>query len=245
MRGRGVLLGVVFASLPIAAPVGGAPALQAYHVVCARQALTAGEQVEVRLEPAPPPGTYIYWRTAKQIGRSPGSPLAARAVFTAPFVIPAGTPPAEIRVDLSGAQTGRVGFVGRIDLVPSAVPGASDCLAPGQTYSADFGTIGPDGPAIYRVESVIVHMSEPEYPKSAVSRGLTDVVPLSVLLCLDGRVLVAYPLTSYGDDGLPIEHEPILTDAAVTVARSRTFTPLVSDSAPIAGWIQVQVAFRP
>jgi hypothetical protein len=241
MRGRGVLLGVVFATLPIAAPTGGAPALQAYHVVCARQALTAGEQVEVRLEPAPPPGTSIYWRNAKQIGMSPVSPVAARAVFTAPFVIPAGTPPAEIRVDLSGVQTGRVGFVGRIDLVPSAVPGSSDCLAPGQTYSKDFGTIGPG----YRLESVTVHMSEPEYPKSAVSRGLTDVVPLSVLLCLDGRVLVAYPATSYGDDGLPIEHEAMLTDAAVTVARSRTFTPLVSDGAPIARWIQVQVAFRP
>ena len=75
--------------------------------------------------------------------------------------------------------------------------------------------------------------------------GGRTVGPLSVLLCLDGRVLVAYPVTSYGDDGLPIEHESMLTDAAVTVARSRTFTPLVSDSAPIAGWIQVQVAFRP
>src|ERR1041385_6523302 len=185
MRGRGVLLGVVLASLPIAEPAGGAPATQAYHVVCARQALTAGEQVEVRLEPAPPPGTDIYWRDAKQNGRKPASPLAA----------------------------------------------------PGQTYSTDVGTIGPG----YRLESVTVHMSEPEYPKSAVSRGLTDVVPLSVLLCAEGRVLVAYPVTSYGDDGLPIEHEPILTDAAVTVARSRTFTPLVSDSAPIAGWIQVQI----
>ena len=83
MRGRGVLLGVVFASLPIAAPAGGAPATQAYHVVCARQALTAGEQVEVRLEPAAPPGTSIYWRNAKQIGMSPVSPVAARAVARA------------------------------------------------------------------------------------------------------------------------------------------------------------------
>ena len=242
---RGVLLSVVSAALVLAQPVPAAPAMQAYHVVFARQALAAGEQVDVRLEPAPPPGTSIFWRNAQQIGMNPASAGAARAVFTAPFVIPAGTPAVEIRVDLSGAQTGRVGFVGRIDLVPSAVPGSGDCLAPGQTYSADYGTLGPEGPPISRAEAVIVHMSDPEYPKSAVSRGLTDVVPLSVLLCTSGRVLAAYLLTSYGDNGLPIEHDRVLTDAAIPIARSRTFAPLLSDGTPIAGWIHVQVAFRP
>jgi hypothetical protein len=245
MQARGVVLRVVFAALVLTPPVLAAPAMQAYHVVFARRALAAGEQVDVRLEPAPPPGTSIYWRNAQQIGMSPASDGAARAVFTAPFVIPTGTPAAEIRVDLSGAQTGRVGFVGRIDLVPSAVPGSGDCLAPGQSYSVDHGTLEPEGPPILRAEAVIVHMSDAEYPKSAVSRNLTDIVPLSVLLCASGRVLAAYPLTSYGDNGLPIEHDRILTDAAMTIARSRTFAPLLSDNTPIAGWIHVQVAFRP
>src|SRR5262245_55272018 len=103
--------------------------MDAYHVVCARRALSAGEQVEVRLEPAPPPGLYLDWRNAQQIGMSPAAAEADRAVYTAPFVIEPGSPSAEIRVDLSGAQTGRVGFVGRVDLVSSDLPHSADCLA--------------------------------------------------------------------------------------------------------------------
>jgi len=218
--------------------------MDAYHVVCARRALSAGEQVEVRLEPAPPPGTYIYWRNAQQIGMSPGAAEAGRAVYTAPFVIRPGSPPAEIRVDLSGVQTGRVGFVGRVALVPGVLPFSADCLAADQTYSQDYGTIEPDGSTINWVEAVVVHMSDPEYPRMAVSRGLTDVVPLSVLLCTSGRVLAAYPVTSYDYNRQPIDHQRILTEAAVAIASSRTFAPL-RDGTPAARWIDVQVAFRP
>jgi adenosine/AMP kinase len=88
-------------------------------------------------------------------------------------------------------------------------------------------------------------MSDPEYPKVAVSRGLTDVVPLRVLLCTSGRVLAAYPLTSYDNNDQPIEHERVLTEAAMSIASSRTFVPLLHDGMPVAGWIHVQVAFRP
>jgi hypothetical protein len=219
--------------------------MEAYHVVCARRALAAGEQVEVRLEPTPPRGTYVYWRNAQQIGMNPAADLATRAVYTAPFVIRPGSPPAEIRVELSGPQTGRVGFVGRVDLVPSALSGSADCLASGQTYSAEYGTVEPDSSTVTRAEGVVVHMSDPEYPKVAVSRGLTDVVPLRVLLCTSGRVLAAYPLTSYDNNDQPIEHERVLTEAAMSIASSRTFVPLLHDGMPVAGWIHVQVAFRP
>ncbi len=237
-------LGVCCIALLVASCAWGAPATEAYHVVCARKALAAGEQVDVRLEPAPPPGTYIYWRTAEQIGMTPGAPEASRAVYTAPFVIPAGSPPAEIRVDLSGPQTGRIGFVGHVDLVPSALPGVPDCLASGQRYSTERGTIEPDGSTVTRVEGIVVHMADPEYPKIAISRGLTDVVPLRVLLCTSGRVLAAYPQTSYDNNREPIEHERVLTEAATTIIRSRTFAPLMRDSSPVAGWMHVHVAFR-
>lgn len=245
MKCVAALLGIASLTLVVAPRVLAAPPLHAYHVVCAKRALVAGGQVEVRLEPTPPPGTYIYWRTAEQIGRSPGAPEAGRAVFTAPFVIPAGSPPAEIRVDLSGPQTGRVGFVGHVDLIPSALPESADCLGRGQAYSSAYGTIEPDASTITRVEEVIVHMSDPQYPKVAVSRGLTDVVPVHVLLCTSGRVLAAYLLTSYDDNRQPIEHDRILTEAAVTVASSRTFAPLLRDGASVAGWMHLQVAFRP
>lgn len=199
----------------------------------------------MRLEPTPPRGTYVYWRNAQQIGMNPAADLATRAVYTAPFVIRPGSPPAEIRVELSGPQTGRVGFVGRVDLVPSALSGSADCLASGQTYSAEYGTVEPDSSTVTRAEGVVVHMSDPEYPKVAVSRGLTDVVPLRVLLCTSGRVLAAYPLTSYDNNDQPIEHERVLTEAAMSIASSRTFVPLLHDGMPVAGWIHVQVAFRP
>lgn len=245
MRRGVVILAVPLFALGFAPCVRGAPAIDAYHVVCARRALSAGEQVEVRLEPAPPAGTYIYWRNAQQIGMNPAAAEARRAVYTAPFVIQPGSPPAEIRVDLSGTQTGRVGFVGRVDLVPSVLPRSAECLASDQTYSPDYGTIEPDGSTIIRAEGLVVHMSDPEYPRVAVSRGLTDVVPLRVLLCTSGRVLAAYPLTSYDDNRQPIDHERVLTEAAVATASSRTFAPLLRDSTPVAGWIHVHVAFRP
>jgi hypothetical protein len=175
---------------------------------------------------------------------SPGAAEAGRAVYTAPFVILPGSPPAEIHVDLSGAQTGRVGFVGRVDLVPSVLPHTADCLAADQTYSPDYGTIVSDGSTILRAEAVVVHMVDPEYPRAAVSRGLTDVVPLRVLLCTSGRVLAAYPQTSYDDNRQPIEHERILTEAAVAIASSRKFAPLLRDGTPAAGWIHVDVFFR-
>ncbi len=245
MRRGFVILGVPLFAFAFAPCVRGAPAMDAYHVVCARRALSAGEQVEVRLQPAPPPGTYIYWRNAQPIGMSPAADEAGKAVYTAPFVIRPGSPPAEIRVDLSGAQTGRVGFVGRVDLVPSVLPHSADCLGAGQTYSPDYGMIEPDGSTITRAEGVVVHTADPEYPRVAASRGLTDVIPLRVLLCTSGRVLAAYPLTTYDDHRQPIDHERVLTEAAVAVASSRTFVPLLRDGTPVAGWIHVHVAFRP
>jgi hypothetical protein len=175
---------------------------------------------------------------------NPAADEADRAVYTAPFVIRPGSPPAEIRVDLSGAQTGRIGFVGHVDLVPSALPGSAECLASGQTFSTDYGTIESGGSTIMRAEGVVVHMSDPEYPKTAVSRGLTGGVPVKVLLCTSGRVLAAYLQTSYDDNQQPIERERVLTEAAVTIAASRTFAPLLRDGVPVAGWMHVSVAFR-
>ena len=238
------LLAIQPVALGLALCAWSAPSMEAYHVVCARRELAAGEQVEVRLEPIPPPGTYIYWRTAQQIGMSPGSPEANRAVYTSPFVIPPGSPPADIRADLSGPETGRIELMGHVALKASALPASQECLAPGQTYSTRYGTIEPDGSTIIRVEGVVVHMGDPEYPKAAVSRQLTDVVPVMVLLCTSGRVLVAYPVTAYDDNRQPIEHDRILTEAAVTIAQSRTFAPLVKDGMPVAGWMHVHVAFR-
>lgn len=245
MRTGSVVLGVAVA-LVCAQSTWSAPSLGAYHVACARRALSAGDQVEVKLEPAPPPGTRVYWRNAQQVGMNPAAVEACRAVYTAPFVIPAGSPPASIRVDLSGPETGRIGFTGQVDLEPSALPGTADCLGPGQSFSTDYGAIEPsDGQLFSRMEPVIVHMNDPEYPQVAVKRGLTDQVPVLALLCRSGRVLAAHLQNSYSDNREPIEREPALIEAALAITQSRTFAPVLRDGQPVAGWIHVDVAFRP
>src|SRR5262245_41443788 len=142
------------------APTWAAPPLSAYHVVVPQKALSAGEQVEVRLEPAPPSGTYIYWRNA---GVLSGRLYSDDAIYTAPFVIAPGSPPADIRVDLSGAETGRVGFDGHVDLIPSSLPLSDECLGSGQSFSTDHGSIAPYGSTatenyFRRLEEVVVHM---------------------------------------------------------------------------------------
>lgn len=87
-------------------------------------------------------------------------------------------------------------------------------------------------------------MSDPEYPPEGARRGLTDTVPLRVLLCASGRVLAAYPLIAYDNDFQPIEHRGVLADAARTIVTARAFAPVMESGMPAAGWIHVQVAFR-
>jgi hypothetical protein len=225
-------------------PAMGAPAFSAYHIVSAKRSLSAGEQVALKLEPAPPSGTYVYWRNATSVGSSPRSEFALSAVYTAPFIILSGTPPAEVRVDLSGSDTGRIGFVETMHLMPSALPGAEDCLGPGQAFSTTAGDIaGPD--YISWHHSVIVHMSDPEYPKVALARGLTDRLVTRALLCKSGRVLAAYYQTTYDTDMNPIKHEQLFVDAATAFVRGRTFEPIRQDGVAIAGWVHVGVIFEP
>jgi hypothetical protein len=224
--------------------VAGAPSLGAYHIVSAKHPLSAGEQLALKLAPAPPAGTYVYWRNATSNGSSPGSEFALHAVYTAPFIIPSGAPPAEIRVDLSGRDTGRIGVLETVDLVPSRLPGTEGCLGPGQAFSATSGNIsGPD--YISWLHSVVVHMSDPEYPKVALARGLTDRLVTRALLCKTGRVLAAYYQTTYDDEMRPIAHDQLFVDAATALVSTRTFEPIQRDGVALAGWAHVSVIFEP
>src|SRR5580765_7618247 len=88
----------------------------AYHIVLSRSSVSAGEQVEMRLVPPVPPGARVSWPVA--VG---STQLIYAAVFRAPYVIPAGTPPAKVSVSISGPGVRSIVST-EIALVPSSVP---------------------------------------------------------------------------------------------------------------------------
>jgi len=232
-----------------AVPSWAAPPQSAYHVVVPQRALSAGEQVEVRLEPAPPSGTYIYWRNAAALSFRSYSDDAHKAIYTAPFVIVPGSPAADIRVDLSGAETGRVGFDGHVDLAPSSLPLSDECLGTGQSFSTDHGSLEPYGSTatendFRRLEGIAVHMSDPEYPRVAVIRGLTGTVVVRAVVCKTGRVLAAFLQPASDNDGNLIPFDRVFTDAALAIVLHQTFEPYVENGVALAEWRLVTVDFR-
>jgi hypothetical protein len=88
-------------------------------------------------------------------------------------------------------------------------------------------------------------MSDPEYPKVALARGLTDRLTTRALLCKTGRVLAAYYEPTYDNDMNPIEHDRLFVDAATAIVRLRTFEPIQQDGVAMAGWVHVGVVFEP
>lgn len=96
---------------------------EVYHIVLPRRAVSAGERVELRLVPLAPAGVRVNWSVASgATGIGLGS-----AVYRAPYVIPAGTPPAKVSSSLSGPGV-RTRVTTEIELVPGSVPEAEDCL---------------------------------------------------------------------------------------------------------------------
>src|SRR5262245_45093435 len=100
-----------------------------YHIVHSHKALSAGEQVEMKLLPPVPPGVRVSWRSAT--GKDQ---LTYYATYRAPYVIPPGTPPATVGVSLSGNGI-RTTLSAEIELVPSSLADADSCLGPGQSFS--------------------------------------------------------------------------------------------------------------
>ena len=88
---------------------------------------------------------------------------------------------------------------------------------------------------------------EPEYPRSALARGVEDTISITALVCRSGRVLDAYALPSYlgtGANAQPIEHDPKLVEAAVAAVRQYVFIPGKVGGQAVALWVSTAVAFR-
>src|SRR5262245_47297832 len=80
-----------------AAIVAAAPPTDPYHLVMSRRVLSAGEDIQFRVEPSPPPGVVVHYS-----GGSPTSGFVSGR-YRAPYVIPVGCPPATVTATLSGA----------------------------------------------------------------------------------------------------------------------------------------------
>lgn len=226
------------ASLAVAAPREG----DAYHIVLARRALGPGEAIELRLVPPPPEGARVNYGMrigALGIGFPDG-------VYRAPYVIPVGTPPVEVFASFS-ANGFRFSATTEIELLPGSMPGAGDCLGPGQAFSANMGGIEPDYTYL-DVLPTLVHAAAPEYPRSSFVRGVEDTVPVRALVCRTGRVLDAVALPSYrgmpGANAVPVERDPKIVEAALAAVRQNVFSPGLVAGQPAAVWVHVGVSFR-
>lgn len=241
MRPRALIL-IACASLGslAAQPAMSAPAESGpYHIVLPKRALHAGETVEFKLVPPPPAGVRVNGIT---ISTGNGQP---HGVYRAPYVVAPGTPPALVTVSISGSGI-KASVTAEIELLPGSVPGTEDCLGPGQSFSTDAAGIAPDYIALDELPEVI-HIVEPEYPRSAFTRGIEDTIHVRMLVCRSGRVLDAYALPSYRDLGPnpePVEHDPKLVEAALAATRQYVFSPGIVNGHAVAVMVVTAVAFR-
>ena len=224
-------------------PLLAAPAeSNAYHIVLSRRALGAGESVELQLVPPPPAGARVNYSTmngAAGIGLQDG-------IYRAPFIIAPGTPP--VRVTASFSEAGvRATVTTEIELVSGSVPGAEDCLGPGQSFSTVTAGIEPS--YLYLDElPVLIHSVEPEYPRSRLARAIEDTIPVRALVCRSGRVLDAFFIPSFRGpvtaNPQPIERDPMLVDAALAAVRQYVFSPGRLQGQAVAVWVDTVIIFR-
>jgi hypothetical protein len=233
---------------PSVAPV--APKVSdAYHIVIPRKALAAGERIELKLEPPAPEGVRTSWSVTRTGSSVSGDAARVQGLgppaYRAPYVIPAGTPPVKVTAALSGPGV-KLSFTTEIELTPSSVPDAADCLGPGQSFSTVLAAIEPEYTPLDDLPSLVHHV-EPEYPRSAFVRGVGDTIVVAALVCRSGRVLDAQYVPSFArpGDAQPIERDPKLIAAAVASVLQYVFSPATSGGQPVAVWVHNVVMFRP
>ncbi len=214
---------------------------EAYHLVLPRRAVGAGELVDLRLEPPAPPGVRVNYGVVG-VTSGMGLPLG---VYRAPYVIPPGTPPVRVSAGFS-AQGVRAGATTELELHPSSVPGADDCLGPGEVFSTVWGGIEFTGNFFVDTLPDLIHRVEPVYPRSDFVRGIGDTLIINALVCRSGSVLDAYAIPRFRNrsDLSPIEDEPKFVEAAITAVRQYLFRPAKSYGQPVAVWVAVPVLFR-
>jgi hypothetical protein len=220
---------------------GAGPSRHAYHIVAPGRAIGPGEHIELKLVPTPPPSVRVTWHLVS----GPSEHAFYGGTYRAPYVIAVGAAPVEVGVGLSGPGWRDVVSI-VLTLVPGVTPGAEDCLGPDQSFSATSGEIVTPGGLPDELPELVQRV-EPEYPRSALARGIEDVIGVQALVCRSGRVLDAYSPPSFRSlpPTDPIEHDPRLVAAAIAAVRQYVFKPALVSGQPIATWVAVQVRFTP
>jgi len=230
----GALLVVSFVSvtaLTITDP--GRTESERHHIVAPRRTLSAGEEIELKIEPPLPP-IDVHWGSPELVGCH-----SAIFFYHAPYVIPAGTPPATVRVSLPAERDSI-----QLELTPSSFPGATECLGPAQTFSTENGDLLPHQNIVLTEKAVVIRGDDPRYPRAAFVRGLEDTIVVKVLVCRMGRALDAFVQPFCDDHSIAIPVDPKLGDAAVDVVMQMTFEPQRDSAGPIAAWTYQYVIFR-
>jgi TonB family protein len=124
-----------------------------------------------------------------------------------------------------------------IELSTGAVPGAEDCLGPGQSWDENGRT-----PTYVQVDELpeAITRVQPEYSKSMQARGLSGGLIVNALVCRSGRVLDAS--AQWGRDRTPI---PELEAAAVAAAKQWVFKPGAVGGQPVATFVAIPFVFPP
>ena len=236
---RTVALSLLLIAGPAAAAREG-PSHEAYHIVGPRNPVGPGEHVELKLVPTPPATVRATWHLVS----NPSEHAFYGATYRAPYVVAPGAPQVEIGAGLSGPGW-RTAATILISLTPGAVPGADDCLGPGQSFSPTAGDIVPSHAPVDEFPALIQRV-DPDYPPSAFARGIEDTITVIVLVCRSGRVLDAYVPPGFLSlhPEVPVERDPKLVQAAIAAARQFVFRPARVAGEPVATWVGVSVPFR-
>ena len=219
---------VAVALVPVlAVAASAAPAPEAYHVIRHGYPLRAGEHAIIRIVPEPPPGVLEAIMVTTVEGRT----LSLVGPYRAPYVIELGTPPIEVTAVLTGEGWRREAKT-TIDLVPSSVLGAEDCLGPGQAFVPEYGDIA--GTA-----GELSDMPVLSYPVTASLPGVTGTIIVRALVCRSGRVIDAVVPGSVADTRVRTNvRDPRAVQAAENAVRKALF-----GRGRAAAWMEIPVRF--
>ena len=154
-------------------------------------------------------------------------------LYQAPFVV---SPPGASAVVRATRDPGDALLTSEatVEVRPGVYPGADDCLAQDQSWSASGTDL--DYVFVDELPEAIIH-PPPDYPPSVRARGLKGSLVVNVIVCRSGRVLDAHAQWGQGAD--PVRE---LEDLAVTAAKQWIFSPAKVAGQPVA--VKVAIPFR-
>lgn len=204
-----------------------------FQIVPPHARIEAGASQVFKIAPADPEGAKgeIRW-TALGGGGIGGT----SGIYRAPFVVPA--PGVRARILCVRGPKGDVDTAEAwVELVPGAIPGASDCLGTNQKWAADGSSL--DYVPVDELPEVLNRVN-PEVPASVKARKLTGSGVVNALVCRSGRVLDAW--VQWGVGATPV---PEIEDLEVEAVKQWVFKPGKIGNEPVATTVAIPFRFPP